>query len=96
MLNLDPVIHEKSRLGIMSLLLIHRKTDFNFLKEKMKLTDGNLSRHLQKLEEAGYIKVEKGFKGRRPHTVYKLTAIGRKKLEKYLKNLEEFLKSIRG
>ncbi len=91
----DNIIHEKSRLGIMTLLLLNRECDFNFLKEKLKLTDGNLSRHLQKLEEAGYIEVKKGFKGRRPHTVYRLSLLGKEKLNKYLKDLENFLGRLR-
>jgi len=91
----DTVIHEKSRLGIMTLLLLHRECDFNFLKENLKLTDGNLSRHLQKLEVAGYIEVKKGYKGRRPHTVYRLSLLGKEKLNKYLKDLENLLRNLR-
>lgn len=91
----DTIIHEKTRLGIMTLLLLNRECDFNFLKERLKLTDGNLSRHLQKLEEVGYIEVKKGYKGKRPHTVYRLSLSGKEKLNKYLKDLENLLRNLR-
>ncbi len=92
MLELDPIIHEKTRLGIMSNLLMYEEVDFNFLKEKLNLTDGNLAQHLRKLESAEYIEVKKEFKGRKPHTKYRLTQKGKKAFLDYLRNLKEFLK----
>lgn len=86
---LDRVLHEKARLGILTSLLAHRNgLGFNDLKELCSLTDGNLSRHLQTLHEAGLVAIEKGKSGNRPHTTAKLTADGRKKFLEYLAVLE--------
>ena len=89
---LDRVLHEKARLGILTSLLANKPgLGFNELKELCSLTDGNLSRHLQTLEEAKLVKIEKSKLGNRPHTTAKLTADGRKKFLEYLSVLEEIV-----
>ncbi len=93
---LDPLIHERVRLGVLVLLSANRTLDFKSLKESLNVTDGNLSQHLRKLEDAGYIKVKKTFVRRRPKTTYTLTSLGRKRLAEYLENLEKFLKEVKG
>lgn len=86
---LDRVLHEKARLGILTSLLAHPAgLGFNQLKELCALTDGNLSRHLQTLAEAGLVALEKGKAGNRPHTTVTLTAVGRKTFLDYLTTLE--------
>ncbi len=94
MIDLDPVIHERARLEILSYLMLFGEMNFKFLKEKTGLTDGNLAQHLRKLEDAGYITVTKTFKNRRPHTTYKLSERGLEAFKKYLKDLKNFLTSI--
>lgn len=90
---LDRVFHEKARLGIMSSLIGHGEgLAFSELKSLCALTDGNLSRHLQVLEEAGYIHIEKGVRDRRPYTHCHLTDEGRARFAEYLDALEEVLK----
>jgi DNA-binding transcriptional ArsR family regulator len=79
--NLDQLIHERVRLGIVSALAATKKLSFGELKEILNLTDGNLSIHARKLEEAGYISCHKFFLGRRPQTEYELTATGKKAFE---------------
>ena len=91
---LDDLIHSRPRLGIMSVLVAVGEVDFRFLKERLKMTDGNLGTHLRKLEEAGYIAVKKEFVNRRPRTSYVLTEKGRRAFETYLERLEEFLQSV--
>lgn len=93
---LDPLIHERVRLGVLVLLSVHGTLDFKSLKDSLNVTDGNLSQHLRKLEDAGYIKVKKSFVKRRPKTTYSLTPLGRKRLSEYLENLERFLKEVKG
>ncbi len=88
---LDPLLHSELRLAIMSLLISVNKADFKYLKEETESTAGNLSVQLTKLEEAGYIKVEKGFKGKMPHTVCSITNNGIKAFEKYVKDLKGYL-----
>lgn len=88
---LDPLLHSELRLAIMSLLISVNRADFKYLKEETESTAGNLSVQLTKLEEAGYIKVEKGFKGKMPHTVCSITNKGIKAFEKYVKDLKEYL-----
>ncbi len=85
--DIDAVIHERVRLSIVSALAVSPTLSFNELKEMLGLTDGNLSAHSRVLDEAGYIVVEKSFKGRRPFTAMRLTAKGRKAFERYLKTL---------
>ena len=92
---LDRIIHERLRLGIVSALAINDSLSFNDLKRLLKTTDGNLSVHARKLEEAGYIACNKFFKGRVPRTEYRLTAAGRKALEEYLGQMEDLIRMTR-
>jgi DNA-binding HxlR family transcriptional regulator len=90
-LDLDRVIHERVRLGIISALAANDSITFNDLKRLLDLTDGNLSVHARRLEEAGYLTCSKSFEGRVPKTEYRLTALGRRSLEKYLKHMESII-----
>ena len=93
--NLDRLIHERIRLGIVSALAVNRSLTFNELKALLKTTDGNLSVHARKLEEADYIQCTKSFDGRLPKTEYRLTAAGRKALEHYLDHMEALIRATR-
>src|ERR1700729_3039983 len=86
--NLDRVIHERTRLAIVSALAVNASLTFNELKQLLRVTDGNLSVHARKLEDSGYIACAKSFDGRMPKTEYRLTASGRRALEKYLNHME--------
>jgi len=88
---IDPVIHERVRLGIVSALAVVPEMSFNELKESLSLTDGNLSAHSRTLEEAGYIQIDKRFRGRRPLTTMRLTAKGRKAFQRYLAMLQRIV-----
>lgn len=88
----DPLIHERIRLGIISALATNESLSFNDLKRLLRTTDGNLSVHGRKLEEAGYITCSKGFEGRIPRSDYRLTARGRKALARYLEQMEEVIR----
>ena len=88
---LDRLIHEPARLLIVSILSTVASADFLFLQRETGLTKGNLSAHLSKLEEAGYIKIEKTFKGKLPLTVCKLTATGQRALQAYRQQLQDFI-----
>jgi DNA-binding MarR family transcriptional regulator len=92
---LDRLIHERIRLGIVSALAVNESLSFNDLKKLLKTTDGNLSVHARKLEEAEYIMCEKYFEGRLPRTVYQLTLTGRRALERYLDDMEALIQSMR-
>jgi DNA-binding HxlR family transcriptional regulator len=92
---LDRLIHERIRLGIVSALAINDSLSFNDLKRLLKTTDGNLSVHARKLEEAKYVACDKFFEGRLPRTEYRLTATGRKALEEYLRQMEELIRMTR-
>ena len=94
-LNLDRLIHERLRLGIVSALAVNERLSFNDLKHMLDTTDGNLSVHARKLEEAQYIACDKSFDGRVPRTEYRLTAAGRRALEKYLAHMEAIIKAVR-
>ena len=94
-LDLDRLIHERMRLGIVSSLAVNDSLSFNDLKRLMKTTDGNLSVHARKLEEASYIACTKYFEGRLPKTEYRLTAAGRKALERYLAHMEALIQATR-
>ena len=94
-LALDRLIHERLRLGILSALAVNESLTFNDLKKLMATTDGNLSVHARKLEDAGYIACSKSFEGRMPRTEYALTASGRKALEKYLNHMEALIQAMR-
>jgi DNA-binding HxlR family transcriptional regulator len=93
--NLDRLIHERIRLGIVSALAVNRSLTFNELKALLKTTDGNLSVHARKLEEADYILCTKSFAGRLPKTEYRLTAAGRRALEHYLDHMEALIRATR-
>jgi len=92
----DRVIHERTRLGIVSALAVNPSLTFNELKAILETTDGNVSVHARKLEEAGYLTTKKSFAGRMPRTEYALTAAGRRALEKYLNHMEALIKATRG
>jgi DNA-binding MarR family transcriptional regulator len=92
---LDRLIHERVRLGIVSALAVSESLTFNELKALLDATDGNLSVHARKLEDAGYISCTKGFEGRVPRTEYALTAEGRAALERYLSHMEALIKAVR-
>ena len=94
-LELDPVIHERVRLGIISALAVNDELAFNDLKKLLNTTDGNLSVHARRLEDANYVTCTKTFEGRMPKTEYRLTAAGRKALEKYLDHMEALIKAMR-
>jgi len=94
-LDLDRIIHERMRLGIVSALAVNDHLSFNDLKKLLKTTDGNLSVHARKLEEAGYIACEKYFEGRMPKTEYRLTPPGRGAFERYLDHMEAIIQATR-
>ena len=93
--DLDRLIHERMRLGIVSALAANESLTFNELKKLLKTTDGNLSVHARKLEEAAYIGCTKSFEGRMPKTEYRLTEAGRRALEKYLNHMEALIHAMR-
>jgi DNA-binding MarR family transcriptional regulator len=92
---LDRLIHERMRLGIVSALAVNESLTFNELKELLKTTDGNISVHTRKLEEAQYLTCTKSFDGRIPKTEYRLTAAGRRALERYLDHMEALIRATR-
>jgi DNA-binding HxlR family transcriptional regulator len=92
---LDRIIHERLRLGIVSALSVNETLTFRELKKILDTTDGNLSVHARKLEEAGYIGCQKKFEGRLPRTEYRLTEIGRTALESYLTHMEALIRATR-
>ena len=94
-LSLDRLIHERMRLGIVSALAVNDTLTFNDLKRLMNTTDGNLSVHARKLEDAAYITCTKSFEGRVPRTEYRLTAAGRRALERYLDHMEALIRATR-
>jgi len=94
-LSLDRLIHERLRLGIVSALSVNERLTFTDLKRLLHTTDGNLSVHARKLEDAQYIAVEKSFEDRLPRTEYRLTAAGRRAFEKYLAHMEALIKAVR-
>lgn len=93
---LDRLIHERVRLAIVSALAVNDSLTFNDLKQLLNTTDGNLSVHARKLEEAQYVTCTKYFDGRMPKTEYKLTAAGRRALERYLGHMESVIRAARG
>jgi DNA-binding transcriptional ArsR family regulator len=92
---LDRVIHERIRLGIVSALAVNPSLTFNELKRLLETTDGNLSVHARKLEEAGYVRCTKSFDGRTPRTEFAITAAGRRALERYLGHMEGVIRAVR-
>jgi DNA-binding MarR family transcriptional regulator len=91
----DRLIHERMRLGIVSALAVNDCLSFPELRKLLNTTDGNVSVHARKLEEAGYVSCTKTFDGRIPRTEYRLTAPGRKALEKYLNHMESLIRAMR-
>ena len=89
------MIHEPIRLGIISALAVNASLSFNDLKRRLDTTDGNVSVHARKLEDAGYVSCHKGFEGRVPHTEYKLTAAGRKAMDRYFAQMIAVIESAR-
>ena len=93
--NINKAFESRARLGIMSVLMVEEKVDFNTLKETLQLTDGNLASHLRALEEAAYLRVEKQFVGRKPNTTYHATDAGREAFKSHLDALEQLILSNR-
>ncbi len=91
----DRLVHERLRLGILSALSVNETLAFNELKKLLDTTDGNLSVHARKLEEAGYISCSKSFEGRMPKTEYRITVSGRRALERYLDHMETLIQVMR-
>ena len=91
----DRLVYERVRLGIMSALAVNAQLTFNELKALFEVSDGNLSAHARKLEEAGYIDCSKSFAGRGPKSEYRLTAVGRQALYRYLEHIEAVIKATR-
>ncbi|NIM90147.1 MAG: ArsR family transcriptional regulator [Candidatus Aminicenantes bacterium] len=87
---LDPVIHSRTRLGVLSILVSVKEASFNYLKETIGTTDGNLSVSLSRLEEAGYISIKKAFKGKKPLTTCRISEKGKKAFSEYIKALETY------
>ena len=92
---LDKLIHDRVRLGIISALAVNDRLSFTELRDLLALTDGNLSVHARKLEDADYIACTKSFEGRTPRTEYRLTATGRRALERYLDHMEALIHATR-
>ena len=92
---LDRLVHDRVRLGMLSALAVSERLGFTELRTVLETTDGNLSAHARKLEEAGYITVEKTFRDRVPHTEFTLTADGREALERYLDHMESLVRAVR-
>lgn len=95
-ITLDRIIHERVRLAIVSALAVHDSLTFNEVKALLETSDGNVSVHARKLEDAGYVACKKGFDGRVPRTEYRLTAAGRRALERYLGHMEALIKRVGG
>lgn len=93
---LDRVIHERARLGIMTILVGEEEAEFSALKRSLALSDGNLNAHMKVLEKKGYVTVKKEFVGNRPRTTYRATDRGKRALREYIDTLERFLKKISG
>jgi DNA-binding HxlR family transcriptional regulator len=91
----DRLVHERLRLGILSALTVNESLTFNDLKKLLDTSDGNLSVHARKLEESGYVDCTKTFEGRIPRTQYRLTAAGRRALERYLDHMEALIRAMR-
>lgn len=92
----DPLIHERIRLGIVSALSLNDTLGFTELRQALDVSDGNLSVHARKLEQAGYVSCSKFFQGRVPRTEYRLTTAGRNVFHRYLKSMEELIRAVRG
>jgi DNA-binding MarR family transcriptional regulator len=93
--NLNKTFDSRVRLGIMSALMVNEKINFNDLKQLIEVTDGNLASHVKSLEESGYIKVNKGFIGRKTNTTYAVTKAGEKAFQQHLNALEKMIKTMK-
>jgi DNA-binding MarR family transcriptional regulator len=93
--NLNKIFDSRIRLGIMSALMVNEEVNFNDLKELLSITDGNLASHLKTLEESGYVKIEKGFIGRKTNTTYSVTKTGEKAFKAHLTALEKMIGSMK-
>lgn len=94
--NLNKIFDNRVRLGIMSALMVNESINYNELKELLSVTDGNLASHLKGLEESGYLKVQKGFIGRKTNTTYSVTKAGEKAFRQHLDGLEEMIRGAKG
>lgn len=92
----DKLVHEPLRLGILTTLAVNDSLAFTELRDALEATDGNISVHSRKLEEAGYLSCKKGFQGRTPRTTFKITAKGRRALSEYLDHMEALIRATRG
>jgi DNA-binding MarR family transcriptional regulator len=93
--NLNKIFDSRIRMGVMSVLLVNDEVNFNDLKQLLELTDGNLASHLTNLEENGYIKVHKGFIGRKTNTTYSITKAGEKAFAEHIEALENMIKNVK-
>ena len=93
---LDKIIHERIRLGMVTALAVNERLTFNEIKKLLRTSDGNVSVHARKLEDAGYVACTKSFEGRVPKTEYRITAAGRKALDRYLSHMEAIIQAARG
>ena len=93
--NLNKIFDSRIRMGVMSILLINEEVNFNDLKQLLELTDGNLASHLTNLEENGYIKVHKGFIGRKTNTTYSITRAGERAFKEHIEALENMIKGVK-
>ena len=93
--NLNKIFDSRIRMGVMSVLLVNEEINFNDLKQMLELTDGNLASHLTNLEENGYIKVHKGFIGRKTNTTYSITKAGQKAFQEHIQALENMIRQVR-
>ncbi len=94
-LHLNKIFESRIRLGVMSILMVNETVNFNDLKQMLELTDGNLASHLNTLEESGYLKVHKGFIGRKTNTTYAVTKAGEKAFKNHLLALENMIRSVK-
>ena len=92
---LNKLFESRIRLGIMTMLMVEESIDYNSLKTALEVTDGNLASHIKALEAAEYIAVEKSFFGKKPHTRYRLTSLGKLEFEKHIRSLEALLKNLK-
>lgn len=93
--NLNKIFDSRIRLGVMSILMVNEEVSFNDLKQMMDVTDGNLASHITNLEENGYIKVHKGFIGRKTNTTYSITKAGEKAFKEHVEALENMIKGVK-
>jgi DNA-binding MarR family transcriptional regulator len=93
--NLNKIFDSRIRLGVMSILIVNEEVSFNELKQNMEVTDGNLASHMVNLEENGYIKVHKGFIGRKTNTTYSITKAGEKAFKEHIEALENMIKGMK-